>query len=825
MIGGKQFGVGITIGGKLDPTLQRSIKLAEAKVGGLAGALNRAAGEGRKGLLGTLGNAAFQASAAAATGLTLAIGGSIKAAVEFDTKMADIRKAITFADGAAGAKRFGKELVKLSTTMPFTAGELSEIAAAAGFAGYKESEIIPFTKAAARMGVAFQMTAGQAGEAMVALRAGMALTQPQVETLGNAINYLSDTFQGTVNAADLTEVTRRIGAIGKASGLTAEQVAGLGAAFLASGTPTEIAATGLKNFLNALTNGDNLAKGKQEALATIFGTTSDVQSRIDDLADATGKGVGKIRKGLKDERKQIVNETAESIAASMQVDPEATIKRVVTAIARLPAAQRPGVVSKLFGEESKAAIMPLLENPKLLAQAFDLVADKSAFAGSMQKEFQNQMATTSAQAKIAKNGLNAIGVSIGSALLPPINKLLKVITPGLVKFAEWAQANEKLTLGITLFGAALVGLVAIAPGLMATIGIIGSLSTALAAMNIGATIAGSLGAIGPILAAITGPIGLAVLAVVGIGLAFVAAYKHVDWFRNGVDKWMVSFKTGWSGLMTAIGGAWDIFAGIFTLDGQRMQNGWRELTEGMRRMWNGFTGTIAALFGVSIKRVQGSFDILVGAWQFDLGKMGRGWAAMTEGFGPAFGRAMKAIGKAFKDLGTQAQRQWQSMGKNSGERFVNAFKQAFLTGTLPGWIASAFMREAPRIPTGLTLRSSPADYPGRAMGGQVTRGVDYLVGEHRPEVFRPQQSGRVFPSVQAASRSLPGRLPTSANASPHATPAGRRGPSGPLMVMEPGAIQVTVGSGDPGTVERAVAAALDRFRYELQSTYRSLLSD
>ncbi len=41
--------------------------------------------------------------------------------------------------------------------------------------------------------------------------------------------------------------------------------------------------------------------------------------------------------------------------------------------------------------------------------------------------------------------------------------------------------------------------------------------------------------------------------------------------------------------------------------------------------------------------------------------------------------------------------------------------------------------------------------PGRQHGGYVRRGMSYVVGEKRPEIFVPTQSGRIIPSVAGAS--------------------------------------------------------------------------
>jgi hypothetical protein len=42
--------------------------------------------------------------------------------------------------------------------------------------------------------------------------------------------------------------------------------------------------------------------------------------------------------------------------------------------------------------------------------------------------------------------------------------------------------------------------------------------------------------------------------------------------------------------------------------------------------------------------------------------------------------------------------------------------------------------------------------PGRAAGGPVTRGMPYIVGERRPELFVPDSSGTILPSVPSAGR-------------------------------------------------------------------------
>jgi hypothetical protein len=58
-----------------------------------------------------------------------------------------------------------------------------------------------------------------------------------------------------------------------------------------------------------------------------------------------------------------------------------------------------------------------------------------------------------------------------------------------------------------------------------------------------------------------------------------------------------------------------------------------------------------------------------------------------------------------------------------------------------------------RTPT--PTRVQKRDWQPRAAGGPVRAGRDYLVGEARPEVFRPSMDGFVFPSVGAAKAAPP----------------------------------------------------------------------
>lgn len=823
MIGGGPQKITVEIGGKVAASLAASLKGAQQQVStfgrNVSRTMNDAAIAGRRSFKGMFDSALWQQATVGATAFAGAIGLSVRAAMQFDNAMADVRKAIDFKDGAAGVRRFGNELVRLSGELPYTAAELSKIAASAGFAGYAESEIIPFTRAAARMGIAFQMTAEQAGDAMVAMRAAMGLTQPQVEKLGDAINYLSDRFQGTVNAADLTEVTRRVGAIGKAAGLTAEQVAGMGAAFLASGTPTEVAATGLKNFLNALTKGEQATANQQYALATLF--------RGGDLAAQIKTGKGKAKAAAKG----VAADISEELAKGMQIDPEATIKSVLEKMAKLPKEQQVSIAGALFGEESKAAIMPLLTNTKLIGQAFDLIRKESAFAGSMQKEFQNQMATSGAQAKIFQNGLNALGISIGSALLPSLNGIMKAIGPIMVGFAGWAQNNQGLVTGIVLIGGALAGLIIVLPIIAGVISAIGTIGTAWAgfqALNIAGWIAGALI---PAIAGIgTAIAGFVSSAVAGFGAFAAAAFTA-----------MLPLLP-WIALIAGIGAA---IYGLIRY--------WPQISAAAATAWAGVQSAAATAWG-SIVAQWGRFSQWVGeVWTAGMNII-RAWGPKVLAVMfplPAlivtvFRRLLPGVQGVFNQL-VAFIRETPGKVADVGQRVIEAILNGLKSkaGALFGWIGNTWDRiksmvtAAPSTPapaTGGARSARPTPPVRRSMGGRVKAGLPYIVGELRRELFVPGMDGAIIPRVAqplaaaglsalmvlqspapapaAPARRVPAPLPATA-------PAPR--PTAPVTINAP--ITINAGSGDAMEIRRQVQLAFIDIQHEIESSHRVLLND
>lgn len=239
---------------------------------------------------GIVDSSLWQGAAAAAAGFGVAIGLSARAAITFEESMADVRKVVQGIDTPQGLRDIKNEILQLSREMPITADGFAQIYAAAGQAGIPRQEIRQFAVDVGRMGVAFDMTAQEAGSAMAKLRSSLGIGQKEVVLLADALNHLSNNTGAS--AAELTNFTLRTGAVGQSAGLAAERTAAFGAAMIAAGIETEVAATSFNNMVKALTRGDSMTDRQTSALKRlgIDGTGAVVRGERDMTAEVERQG-------------------------------------------------------------------------------------------------------------------------------------------------------------------------------------------------------------------------------------------------------------------------------------------------------------------------------------------------------------------------------------------------------------------------------------------------------------------------------------------------------------------------------------------------------
>ncbi|MDF4891613.1 phage tail tape measure protein [Vibrio parahaemolyticus] len=340
----------------------------------------------------------------------------IKFAVDFESAFADVKKAVNDASDEeleVMKKRIVIEAPKLGVTQE----GLSAIIAEGARNGIAKDELFNFAESAAKMSVAFDMTADEAGASMMKWRTTMNLSQDQAVNLANAVNYVGDNMATT--AKDITEVLVRQGAVITNAGLDEVQAASLSAAVLSGSASTEIAATATKNLLLSLTAGDSASGGQKDALMTLGFDPAD-------------------------------------LARDMQENAPKTVEQVLLAIKDQDADVQTALMKNLFGSESIGSIAPLLQNLDNFRKAFKLVEKDTNFAGSMQKEFDVQSATAKRKISAFTASITGLFTVLGESMLPVVGDVLDTVTPAVTWLTEAAQSAPGATAALMAIPAALV---------------------------------------------------------------------------------------------------------------------------------------------------------------------------------------------------------------------------------------------------------------------------------------------------------------------------------------------------------------------------------
>lgn len=565
---------------------------------------------------------------------SVAAGGALAApmfmagreAMSFEDGMLDVAKVVDF-ETPQQFRQMSNDILDLSTRIPMASEGLTAIVAAAGQAGIARRELLPFAEDAAKMGIAFDTSAEEAGSMMATWRTAFRLTQPEVRGLADQINYLGNT--SAANAMQISGVVTRIGPLGEVAGLASGEVAALGATLVGMGISEEIAATGIKNTVLALTKGEAATRTQRQAWKAL---------------------------GM----------DAVTVARQMQDDAGGTIMNVMARISKLAPDRQAAILTQLFGAESIGAIAPLLTNLGILETNLNAVGDASLYAGSMQKEYEARSKAASNAVQLGKNAFKAIGVEIGSAFLPQIKAGAMWVRDTTNRFRAFAQAHPGLIKVVgTLVTVLAAGLIVFGGLALAVAAVLGPFALMQLAMTQTGLLFGPLvtglknakwATLGFNSALLANPM-LWIAVAIAAAVALVAYVIYRNWGRigpwlkglwDGIAKGIAAavgvIKSLWNGLTQIVSagiGLMKAYILNFTPLGFVIRN-WQPIVGFLTALWN-LAGQVVGLGFDYLKYLIVRFT--------PLGMIMRNWRPITGFLGGVWQGAKDAVGKGLSAIG------------------------------------------------------------------------------------------------------------------------------------------------------------------------------
>jgi len=387
------------------------------------------------------------------------------------------------------------------------------------------------------------------------------------------------------------------------------------------------------------------------------------------------------------------------------------------------------------------------ENAEMAAADIDAMTESQGAmndaADQMEESMPRQMAHLKAE-------FMDVAMTIGKALMPTLKKLVEAITPIITKIADWIAEHPELTAMILAGMAALGGLLLVLGPLLAFL----------------PAITAALPILGVAFAALTGPIGLIIAAIIGIIAVGVLIWKNWDKIKekaaeiwNAIKAFFEKVGEGiktiflnmtpvgliikhWDTIKEKASEIWGKIQGFFSDVGNKIKNGfisnWEETREAASRIW-GKIQENSEKFGGGVKgTILGAAKTMVDEFRDFLEQMGIDTEEITNAIRNVwnslvdfFKNIPAAIGRAFSTLKDIMLSPFRA-ALDAIERAINWLIDQInkISFDAPDWVpifgGKHFGFDIPNI-----------SLPSFAAGGIVTEPTLAMLGERGPEAVVP----------------------------------------------------------------------------------------
>ena len=361
------------------------------------------------------------ASSVAGKALLIGVGAglaiSAKAAIDFQSSFAGIRKTVDASE--AQFSQLEGTMRGLAKVIPINVNELNRIGELGGQLGIGVDALESFTETVAKLSVTTNLTTESASTSLARLAKILTIPATQFNNMGSSIVDLGNNFATT--ESEIVNFGLRIAPVGAIVGMTGAQVLALAAAFTSVGVPAERGGTAVQKSFTimqdaVLSGGDKLE---------VFARTASM--------------------------------TAEEFAEAFSRDPARAFDEFLKGLNRIDEAG--GNVFEvlrnvgLANERTVQSLLAVANAEGVLTDALGMSEGAWDANNALNEEAQKRFDTTASKIQLAMNHINDLRIAIGQNLLPMIGGLAEGVGDLVDWIESWNDAT-KTAVGQTLLWSA-----------------------------------------------------------------------------------------------------------------------------------------------------------------------------------------------------------------------------------------------------------------------------------------------------------------------------------------------------------------------------------
>lgn len=435
-----------------------------------------------------------------------------------------------------------------------------------------------------------------------------------------------------INGSDVTASTQNAKAAIEAYGLSTKDLSMVLDSVTKASQDTGL---GVDQIYNAVIKGAPQIK----AMGLDFATAAEVMGRFEQKGLDSGKALSYLSKAQVTWAKD--GKTMEQGLAELQ-------KQLADSASET---DKLALASELFGTKGASFMLDAIQRGALDFEAFGNAAANAS--GTVSTTFEATLDPID-KATIAFNNLKLVGADIATTLQEVLAPILEKIVVALQKFSDWFN---NLPPGIQEF---IVTIALIAAAIGPLLVIVGQITVALSAL-------------GPVFAALTGPIGLAVAAIAGAIAIGIALYKNWDEIKGFLtetwEKIRQTCEDVWNGITGFLGDLWegiktmagDVWEGIKTavmtpIDALKglLSGAWESIKTTASNVWETIKTTAGDIWDSIKATIMNPMDslkgLLSGAWDSIKKTASSSWTALIGTAKDIFNKVKDAILHPFQNL-------------------------------------------------------------------------------------------------------------------------------------------------------------------------------